>query len=160
MSPTMVFVSSPIFLCLRPLSLPLRRCFCVSDHCLCLFADVFVSSTIVFASSPKVFVFSQTAGNPGHPCFETMMMGVQGLLGTRYSCSKRGRSHKLCLYNLLDFSFGLIVVAIIFILLQYAETHEAVSLFQKSGYEQAHSYVQLRAGILSKAVDPAALLDC
>ena len=52
MSPTMVFASSPMFLCLRPLSLPLHQCFCVSDHGLCLFANVFVSPTMVFASSP------------------------------------------------------------------------------------------------------------
>jgi hypothetical protein len=53
MSPTMVFASSPMLMSLRPWSerlhqlfLSLRKCFHVSDHGLCLFANVFVSQKL------------------------------------------------------------------------------------------------------------------
>jgi hypothetical protein len=45
MSPTMVFASSPMFLCLRPWSESCTNCFY-------LFANSFMSPTMVFASSP------------------------------------------------------------------------------------------------------------
>jgi hypothetical protein len=68
----MVFVSLPTALCLgpwslslcqrvsclRPWSLSLRQRFRVFDHGLCLFANGFVSSTMVFVSSPTGFVSS------------------------------------------------------------------------------------------------------
>ena len=74
-SPTMVFASSPMFLCLRPWSerlrklfLSLRKRFHVSDHGLCLFANIFVSSTMVFASSP-MFLCLRPWSLPLRQCF-------------------------------------------------------------------------------------------
>jgi hypothetical protein len=92
-SPTMGFVSSPMFSCLRPWSLLLRQCFRVSGHGLCFFANVFVSPTMVFASSP-MFSCLRPWALPLRQCFRVFDHG-------RYACEhclrKPGDAVRFCL---------------------------------------------------------------